>query len=331
MKTMKSSLTHFSEFFKKAEALVGDDPSSYKDLDLRALCTDPEDVRLIIQDPLIHGTWVDLGSGFGHTVLTYKELFPERSAIGIEHELARVLAARKLSASLNIPVEFIHGDLLADSLPDGETFFLYFPQGHVLDRVLSELSKKEDFSLVVIESHGDLFPRLKKEQWLKLEREIPLTSERHHPYARIYRPSGKERSLNGLHQFSFDEYFFLISDGATEWWGDSFGLYAVEEDYLLVHPPRTVKEKNIVKTLTRKDLPPVLSFLIFLRRLPDVQFSAGKKTFRGPIRKILGSDAFSVEFPGGEQLQWRDIDQIKQGNQICYDSSSGLFFLPPAH
>ncbi len=331
MKTMKFSLTHFSEFFKKAEALVTDDPSSYKDLDLRALCTDPDDVRAILQDPLIHGTWVDLGSGFGHTVLTYKELFPKRRAIGIERELSRVEASRKLSASLKIQAEFIHGDLLRDTIPEGETYFLYFPQGHVLDRVLSEISKNENFVLVVIESHGDLFPRLDKETWLKLEKEIPLKSERHYPYARIYRPTGAKRTLNGLHQFSFDEYFFLVSDGTSEWWGDSFGLYAVEEDYLLMHPPRTVKDKDIVKTLTKNDLPPVLSFLISLRRLPDIEFTAGQKSLCGPIRKIHGRDAFSVEFPGGEQLQWKDIDRIKQGNRICYDSSSEFFFLPPAH
>ncbi len=327
---MKSSLTHFSEFFKKAEALVSEDPASYKDLDLRALCTDPEDVRAIARHPLVHGTWVDLGSGLGHTVLTYKEIFPDRKSIGIERELSRVEASQKISSSLGIPGEFIHGDLLRDLLPEGDTYFLYFPQGHVLDRILFLLSEKDDFTLVTIESHGDLFPRLEKEKWLGLRDEIPLLSPRHSPCARIYRPLGKDRTLYGLHRYSFEDHFFLIHDGTSEWWGDSFGLYATGEDYFLEHPPRTVKERDIVKTLTRNDLPPVLSFLVSLRRLNEIGITAGQKSYHGPIRKILGRDSFSVEFPGGEQLQWRDIELITQGKQICYDSSSGLFFLPPA-
>jgi hypothetical protein len=326
---MKSSLTLFSEFFKAAEVAVSEDPSSYKGLDLRALCTDPEDVRSIIRDPLIHGTWVDLGSGLGHTVFTYKESFPDRDAIGIERELSRVEASRKISSSLRVPATFIHGDLLTSPLPEGQTYFLYFPQGHVLDRILSELARRETFTLVAIESHGDLFQRLEKESWLKLEKEIPLKSARHHPFARIYRARGNNRSLSGLHQHSFRENFFLIEDGSKAWWGDSFGLYAVGEDYLLEHPPRTVKAKDIVKTLTKTELAPVLSFLISLRRLPGIEVMAKGKSYHGPIRKILGRDTFSVEFPGGEQLQWDEIELIKQGNRICYDSSSDLFFLPP--
>lgn len=327
---MKSSLTPFSEFFKRAEELVSDDPSSYKDLDARALCTDPEDVLTIIQDPLIQGTWVDLGSGLGHTVITYAGKFPDRFAVGIEREASRVEASKTIAEALRLSCDFIQGDLLTARLPEGDTYFLYFPQGHVLDRILSELLRKEKFTLVAIESHGDLLPRLEKETWLRLEKEIPLKHERHYPCARIYRPEDGMRKLSGLHAYSFQEWFFLISDGNDEWWGDSLGLQASGKGYLLAHPPRTVREEEIVKTLTRNELPGILGFLVSLRHFADVMVSSGGKVYSGPIRKILGREVFSVEFPGGEKLQWKDIEWIKQGNQLCYDSSSQLFFLPPA-
>ncbi len=93
---MKSSLTPYWESFKLAENSVSDDPSGYRGLSPDALCTDPEDILGIIHDPLIHGTWVDLGSGYGHTVLTYAETFPERKSIGIERENSRAALSRKM-------------------------------------------------------------------------------------------------------------------------------------------------------------------------------------------------------------------------------------------
>lgn len=324
---MKSSSTHYSGSFKETEEKVSDDPGSYKGIDPEALCTRPEDILSILSDPLVTGTWVDLGSGYGHTVMTYAEKFPDRKSVGVEKEEPRNEWAKALAREKELTCDFIQGDLLTDDIPEGNTYFLYFPQGHVLDRILSFLSQRP-VTLVVIESHGDLFPRLEKEAWLKLEREIPLSSKRHNPLARIYRSTG-EGKLHGLHQYSFEEKFILFRDATGLWWGDSFGLCAQGDDYLLAHPPRTVKDSDVVKIMTKSELPPLVSFLISLRKLPDVSVTARGKVFHGPIRKILETPAFSVEFPGGERLQWSDIGRITQGSYLCYDSSSPSFSLPP--
>ncbi|MFL5785160.1 MAG: class I SAM-dependent methyltransferase, partial [Bacteriovoracaceae bacterium] len=310
---------------------VSDDPASYKNLDPRALCTSVEDVLSIIENPLVKGTWVDLGSGLGHTVLTYAHHSPDRAAIGIEKEEARVRVARKLAAENHLVCEFICGDLLTDPLPEGDVYFLYFPQGHVLDRVLSELAKKEKFVLIAIESHGDLFPRLDQEKWLTVGDVVELKDPRHNTHARIYLPQKGERKLPRLHEVSFLERFFLVKDDSGDWIGESFGLFSSGDEIALTTPPRTVKEENVVKIMTSDELHPVLQFLVSLRRLPDVKVSSGNRIYHGPIRKILVGGAFSVEFPGGERVEWKDINRITQGTHLCYDSFSGSSFSLPVH
>ena len=324
---MKSSSTHFLESFKEAELSVSDDPSSTKGLTPEALCTSADDLVRICSHPLVHGTWIDLGSGYGHTVKFYREAFPGRRAIGIEKEEARIAVAKKLAAD----GEFIQGDLLHTDIPDGDTYFLYFPQGHVLDRILSELARKNSFSLVVIESHGDLFPRLDKETWFSCRAEIPLQSARHHESARIYVPNSGPRNLSGLHAYSFREFSFLVKDESGEWWGDSYGLFASGDQYLLQHPPRSVRREDVVKIVTTADLPPEAAFLCALRRLPDVTVHTHGKVHDGPLRKIHSSPGFSVEFPSGNRVQWSEIQRIFQGRHLCYESSSRFFSLPPVH
>jgi hypothetical protein len=322
---MKSSLTPYWESFKDSETLVSDDPSSYRGLHPEALCTDPEDILTIISDPLIQGAWVDLGSGYGHTVLTYAEKFPDRVSIGVEKELSRVELARKISGELGLSSKFIMGDLLSSDIPEGNVYFLYFPQGHVLDRILSVLMQRKDIILVAIESHGDLFPRLEKEKWLTFLKTIPLKSPRHNAYARIYRSEKVETKLAGLHEFSFRNIFFLISQNGESWLGESFGLYASGENYILMHPPRSVEERDVVKIMTIDQLNPREKFLSDLRRLGDIQIVTRDRIFSGVLRKIIITPAFSVELSSGERVEWSQIQSIKQGLHLCYDSSSSSF------
>ncbi len=331
---MKSSLTPLLESFKskllKAELEISDTPESYRGLSLEALCTPIEDLLQIFEDPLVVGSWVDLGSGFGHSVLAYAERFPERKAIGMEIEFARIEVARALAEVRSLPCQFIEGDLLTDPIPYGDIYFLYFPQGHVLDRILSELSKKKDFLLIAIESHGDLFPRLQKETWLDIVREVPLTSMRHHPSARFFRPNKNSRVLAGLHSYSFHEKIFLLKDDETLWWGESLGLCASGDQYLLKHPPRTICESELVKIMTKDEIDAVGNFLLTLRRRGELQISVDNNVFIGALRKIIVWPAFSVEFSSGERVEWSRVNWIKQGNHLCFESSSGLFSLPPA-
>lgn len=331
---MKSSLSRYWESFRDAEILVSDEPSAYRGLPLEALCTDPDDILRIISHPLIQGDWVDLGSGYGHTVLTYAEQFPERKAFGVEKEISRVELSRKISQDLNLPSLFIHADLLHSEIPSGKTYFLYFPQGHVLDRILSVLQRKKNIFLVAIESHGDLFHRLNKEKWLELSASIPLQGKRHDSFARIYFSQGLGASLQGLHEYSFRENFFAILQDEVTWLGESFGLYASAEAYTLVHPPRTIDERDVVKIMTMDELSLQEKFLVELRRQGEIQITADGKRYAGTLRKIITSPAFSVELSSGERIEWQNIQSIKQGQHTCYDSSStsslGQFFLPPA-
>lgn len=327
---MKSFSTLLWESFKEAEEGVGAEEGSTPGLSLEALTTSSEDLAEIFSHPLVGGTWVDLGSGYGHTVFSYLDRFPNRRAIGIEKETSRWEISRKVGESLGTKAEFLRGDLLTEKLPAGDTFFLYFPQGHVLDRILSELAKLPKFSLVAIESHGDLFPRLEKESWLVPEGEIPLVSSRHHPAARIYRAASEKRELSGLHRVSFLERHLLVETDHVRWWGESFGLSASGRDYLLQYPPRTIREKDVVKIVTKEELTPELRFLVELRRREDVTVHTTSGTHRGPFRKILEAPAFSVEFPSGERVEWDSITRIFQGPHLCYDSSSASSFLPPA-
>lgn len=317
---MKSSSTPFSESFKAAELSVSEDPSSTKGLTPEALCTSHGDLDRIFRHPLVSGTWVDLGSGYGHTVNYYKEVFPEKMSIGVERELSRLSVARERGAGL-----FIEGDLLHCDIPEGNVYFLYFPQGHVLDRILSVLMKRKSFTLIAVESHGDFFPRLDKESWLSCRGEVPLDSQRHNPSARIYTPNENPRELSGLHRYSFLERYFLVGD----WWGDSFGLFANGDAYELQHPPRTIREEDVVKIVTENELSHELRFLTALRRMENVHVHSQGKVFHGPFRKILDGPGLSVEFPSGQRLQWREIDRIHQGPHLCYDSSSRFYSLPP--
>lgn len=322
---MKSSLTRFWESFKDAETLVSDDPASYRGLSPEALCTDPEDILAIISDPLIQGDWIDLGSGYGHTVLTYAEKFPDRKAIGVEKELPRIEVARNISSDLGLSSEFIQGDLLHCEIPDGKVYFLYFPQGHILDRILSVLMRKPLITLVAIESHGDLFERLDREEWLHLSKTIQLKSQRHNQEARIYTSLGSTTTLAGLHEFSFRNKIFLITQDNISWLGESFGLYASGNSYMLNHPPRTVEEKDVVKIMTIDELNPAQKLLVKLWQFDDIQIMTKDKIISGALRKIIVLPAFSVELSCGERVEWERIQLIKQGQQVCYDSSHSSF------
>jgi hypothetical protein len=105
---------------------------------------------------------------------------------------------------------------------------------------------------------------------------------------------------------------------------------AMSEDYLLQYPPRTIKQNELVKIMARDELPQLLHFLVRLRRMNELEFFTHEKSFQGPLRKILNSPGFSVEFAGGERVEWKDIERVTQGNSLCYDSSSDFYFLPPA-
>jgi hypothetical protein len=318
--------------FEQVEQEVSSRVGSYKGLSSSALLTSGEDFETIFKALPSTQVWVELGSGHGLGPLIFGSLYPEKRAIGVEFEPARVKASQDLQVLHKLPqVEFIEGDLLHCEIPQGDTYFLYFPTGPVLDRILQVLgSRPLPFQLVAIESHGDLLARLKKEAWLKVIQEIPLSQERHHPFARVFSPIGPKPF--SLHDLSFEKRILRIQDpDGYEWLGESFGLEWVKDDeYQLTTPPRSFKLPEIRAHFPERYLDPTLLFLVRLRRLGELRILTGSTQRRGFLRKISALTPFKVEISTGERLQWEDISQIYWESTLCYDSSAPYFFYPPA-
>lgn len=308
--------------YKSVEEEVEDKPGQYKDLDPRALYTPLEDFYKIMTSPFCGGTWVDLGSGIGESVLMYGRLFPQRRAIGVESSLARVKAGRELKERLELSnIELREGDLLNCDFPEGETYFLYFPTGHVLDRILSQLKRIKFSFLIVIESHGDLLPRLRKENWLRVVEELPLSTPRHHSSAVIFSKEENAGS-SGLHDVSFLERYLLIHDQDGEWIGESFGLEWIGGDkFHLATPPRTFEARQVVHVGDIHDLTSKTQMAFYLRREGELMFFTRAGNVQGFIRKIQVRPAFRLELSCGQWIQWEDILSIQSSDILCYESS----------
>lgn len=327
---MKSSWLRSLERFKfnhnAIEELVSKTTGSYKGLDSRALYTSQEDFLAIFSHPLVTGTLVDLGCGTGEGCLLYHSLYPDRTSIGVDFEESRIDAGLQFKEKLGLHgVTLKHQDLLVAPVPEGNTYFLYFPTGMVLDRVLDELYRSNrPFRLVAIESHGDLLPRLMKENWLKVVGEVPLTSERHHPFALIFERQMVERSPELLpHIISFVEKFLLIEEGTYSWLGESQGLEWTEgERYELIIPPRTIQWHQVKDILSFDEVDVRFQRALMMRRLGEVTVKTPSGDFTGHIRKIIVSPTFHLEISSGEKVEWNHIVTITQGSILCYDSSS---------
>ncbi len=316
---------------KDVEAKEG----SYKDLNPEALYTSFEDLETIFASLPDSGVWVDLGAGVGQSALMYGSLFPDRRAIAVEFIEARFQAGKAVAGKLNLEnVFFYQRDLLVDEIPEGDIYFLYFPTGPVLDRILHVLyERKKSFQLVAIESHGDLLDRLGKENWLKKMKEIPMKSQRHSPCAILYQSNSELRSPKTfLHDQSFSQCYLEIQEEETIWLGESFGLEWLKDDLFdLKTPPRTVDASQVKRVLQESELDPILSFVAKLRRLGEVKIMSKNRLYTGMIRKIYYSPCFELEISSGEKVEWESIQTISWGQFLCYDSSSHFFFLPPAH
>lgn len=324
MKSFSPALwEHFKSQLPDIEKDVSDQKGSYQGLLAEALYSDPEDLSRIFQSPLVHGNLIDLGAGVGLSCIIYGMLFPERKALGIEFEPSRLDFARRMAEELQLPnVSFELADLLRISIPKGHTYFLYFPTGMVLDKILQDLYlSQETFILIAIESHGDLLPRLERENWLELVEEIPLKSERHYPKAKVYQRllSARDDQLI-LHQHSFKRNYLLVDEG-EQWIGETYDLeWSKDDQYDLKIPPRTISFNNVRKILSEDEIAPEVMQAIELRRLGEIVIRTKGTTLQGYIRKIIVSPSFRLEISTGEKVEWSQILTISQGSRICYES-----------
>lgn len=326
---MKSSLPlsweHFNSRHDEIEINVSDKAGSYKGIRPEALYTSNEDLEKIFSHELVQGTFVDLGCGHGKTALFYGGLFPERRSLGIEFEAERLKTGLSFKEKHQLTnVELIHADLARCEIPLADTYFLYFPTGPVLDRILSVLYEKDNFfRLIVIESHGDLFPRLDLENWIKIISEIPLLSSRHHPSARIYERQFLTRNISPAFTLSFEHHYLVIEDDTGCWIGNSFGMeWSSGDRFELLTPPRTLFWKNVKKMMVLHEFKPEIQQALMLRSKGEVTLTTSNSRYEGHIRKIFVEPTFGLELSSGEKVEWDEILTIIQGSLLCYESSS---------
>ncbi len=322
----------FSFVHEDIEKEVEDKPGHYLGHHSEALYTSLVDFYRIMHHPSVKGHWVDLGAGIGSSALLYASLFPDRQAQALEISKARIEAGRRIQKQHEIHnAQLLHCDLLHDPVPVADTYFLYFPTGIVLDRILNLLYlRQHPFTLIAIESHGDLLSRLEQERWLKPQGSMKLESVRHHPEA-IFYGTNFSASVNTHRPFdiSFQAKYLFIKELDQEWIGESFGLtYHAENKFDLLTPPRTIEWSSVQKVADLHEIPQHLRLSLGLRRLGELQISTPSGKYAGIIRKITVKPGFSVEISTGEKIEWAHILSIYWGTILCYDSSLGFSFLP---
>jgi hypothetical protein len=323
-----SAPLNFNFDFSFIESSVEDLPGHYFGVGTEALYTGQEDYLSIFNHLPECRKWVELGSGVGLGPLLFAGERSHATSIGVEFDKARhqaAIDAQKAQQILN--VTFLNDDLMTCSLPVGDVYFLYFPTGPVLDRILSELgSMAHDFKLVAIESHGDLLPRLALESWLIPIDEVPLQSQRHYPFARIYQRRGERSEL--FNDLSFQERYLVIDEpDGRRWLGDSLQMEWQEHDhFLLKFPPRSIFKNSVHRVLLESDLAPEERLLVQLRQRGAVTIRTLNRTLDGEIRKIMLKPSFGVELSTGELVEWSQIKQILQRDILCFESSSQFSF-----
>lgn len=336
---MDSSLTPIFQIFKEelealekeSESEVLDLTDRYKGLALQALYTSFSDLENIMGHKAIKGKWIDIGGGSGRSCLLYSFLKNEES-INIEIDPARSRITDILAAKFKLKASSLTSDLLKEEIPEGDCYFLYFPTGIVLDRVLDELSKRQGFNLVVIESHGDLIARIEKEHGYELVAQIPLETPRHHPYAHIYQKKEKSPLQLGPHQLSFMDHLLVIKDDAGEWIANSYGLeWLTGDQYQFLYPPRTISWNQSFKGIFDKGSKDfgLIWHICEVRKLGELKFvlKNGEELY-GCIRKIRLSTPLLLEISTSELIEWESIEKIFKGSHLCYEFSSSSFSLP---
>ncbi|MBY0516980.1 MAG: class I SAM-dependent methyltransferase [Bacteriovoracaceae bacterium] len=291
-------------------------------------------------------TWCDVGCGVGRSCLLWSWLTQER-AIGIELVPERIEEARAACRSKNLSqIHWIEGDFSSPSraLPESDVYFLYLATGPQLDALLAKIKKRSTPSwVVVIESHGDLKPRLQWEAWwlAPTANRFSLKSFRHDPWVQVYktRPdhpvfhledSWETKSgllpqdlalhpnpLGYLLTKSFlKNWEIVIDERGEKWTMETIGLAWHDMNTVQGHlPPRQV-------SWSREN--------IGLRRIPEegqyAQWSAWRReerlfsylTHQGisgqrvKLRKIIISPYDELEFSDGVRVKWEDIKKWEE-------------------
>ena len=322
---------------------VGADVLYLKGLTPEALYTSYHDLFEVMSFLYDKGarSWCDVGCGVGRTCLLWSWL-TDSPAVGVELVPERLEEARAASRGFPLPqVSWIEADFASPArhIPDSDVYFIYLSTGPQLDALLSKLKRRARPAwVVVIESHGDLKPRLQWEGWwlAPTANRFSLHSHRHDPWVQVYRTrpdhpvlqleeawEGRKGLLPeelALHPSplgyllgkSFQRNWELVIEEQGEMWTmETLGLaWHTPASVQGVFPPRQVNLSSATVGLRR--LPeehPYQAWCEWRRNETALHYITrqGQEGKRVKMRKIILSPRPMLEFSDGQRI---DCDQL---------------------
>lgn len=282
-------------------------------------------------------SWCDLGCGVGRTCLLWSWLFPEGRSHGVELVPERIEEARGSARALGLGnTLWSEGDFASPQfqLPASDAYFIYLSSGPALDALLEKLKRlPQSVWVVVIESHGELKPRLQWESWWLAPRtqRFPLQSHRHDPWLSLYQTRGLHPALEleqswearmGLLPADLAQHpsplgylltksyqrnwEVVIASDERPWTMDSLGLRWHDAETIQgEHPPRQF-QWGLGKIGLRRlpDDPQYRRWALWRRDETPMDYldQQGQKGERVRIRKLFVAPVLALEFSDGRQI-----------------------------
>jgi hypothetical protein len=241
----------------------------------------------------------DLGAGNCRLAIMAQLFFPKVQVISIEPISHRMIRAKEICHNSHHKFyanyfEEVYQEIRFDFV------FLYFPNGTVFENILRKLKGlKFPYSIICIESHGEMINRLNFEKsWLKGIEILKLIAPRHREY--IYEFERIENTKDPLEK-KFYELFehngeYKISDNNGHWFASTQGssFYFDKPDTVTIEfksPPRTIELSDsnieIISNCLEEEIAKHRKFLELRNQ--------------GQIRKVYESDL--IELPNGKLIK----------------------------
>lgn len=287
-------------------------------------------------------SWCDVGCGVGRTVLLWSWLYPDSTGIGVELVPERLEAARGAGLAGGLSnTRWIEGDFASPglALPEADAYFIYLSTGPALDALLEKIKKRgRPAWVLVIESHGDLKPRLQWESWWlwPQPQRFALVSERHDPWLSLYRirlehpAHALERSWEGrtgllpaelaqhpsplgyLLSKSFQRHWELvILELGEQWTMDTLGLrWHGPQEVQGQFPERQLKWSD--DSLGLRHIPQDELYLRWSQWRRDARklsyrTRSGQEERSVELRKIIVAPHNKLEFSNGARFDWSEL------------------------
>lgn len=291
-------------------------------------------------------SWCDVGCGVGRTVLLWSWLYPDSTGIGVELVPERLEAARGAGLAGGLSnTRWIEGDFASPglALPEADAYFIYLSTGPALDALLEKIKKRgRPAWVLVIESHGDLKPRLQWESWWLAPhaQRFALVSYRHDPWLSLYRVHTEhpglalERSWEGrtgllppelgqhpsplgyLLTKSFQRHWeVVILEHGEQWTMDTLGLrWHAPQELQGQFPPRQFSWR--VDSVGLRHAPQsgeYANFSQWRREQTPLSYATlqGEKAQGQLLRKIYVAPQIRLEFSNGRQIPVNELSFLR--------------------